>query len=113
MSQAGTITELPLAPESKIALTNSEVKFLDWFYLEAITSQRHRNFRLLELAVIYQLYVRCGTKIAAGEAAKLKLYLGELIALKRILLSTTYFGAWTAEAYSVLGKLDQLTVGIQ
>jgi hypothetical protein len=53
------------------------------------------------------------TKIQAGKDCKLKISTAEVLALKRLLLTTPVLDGWQNESKSILFKLDQVTVGVQ
>lgn len=97
----------------KIAFTQHELWFLEKLTFKVMWSAAHHRERILELSVYAFMLHRHKTKIQAGEACKLKLSTAEVLALKRLLLTTPVLDGWQNESKSILFKLDQLTVGVQ
>jgi len=108
-----TSSTVRLQESYKIPFSKHEVQFLNWLYPEVMACAKHRAFRLLEVSDFHDMCQRLSSKLYAGEKAKMKLRLAEVLATKRLLLKTPNVGAWKTESDSILFKLDQLTVGIQ
>jgi hypothetical protein len=116
MSELAIREHLPsarLEESYKIPFSKHEVQFLCWFFPEALADVRHGFIRILEVLVLHDLYQRLGTKLYAGQDCKMKLKAADVLALKRVLIGTSFISNWGLEHRSVIAKLDQLTVGIK
>jgi len=100
-------------PFYKIPFTAYELAFLEDLRFSIFFSvERHQNQRL-EMYTYYVFLTSNRKKIERREDVKLKLSVAEILAIKRLLLTTPIKPGWTNESSSILFKLDQLTVGIQ
>lgn len=98
----------------KIPFTTHELWFLTSFAVQVMSSPAQLQKQILELCVFSNMLYRFDKKLGArAENCKLKMTNGEVIALKRLLLSTPTLTGWENESSAILFKLDQLTVGIK
>ena len=104
--------ELPTILDSyRLELTATEVDFLIEFLPYFIRTWNEPD-DLQDLITLYATGRRLHPKLYPGEAVKVKLKAHELLALKRMLWSPSLSETIDLARVGLLGKIDQLTVGI-
>lgn len=102
-----------IQPHYKIKFTAYELAFLEDLRFSIFFSVEHLQRHTLETYNYYVFLNAHRRKIERREDCKLKLSIAEVLAIKRLLMTTPVKPGWSNESSSVLFKLDQLTVGIQ